>query len=221
MALAIPPAGGQELMRRTLSICLLAVLAVPGPLFAAPDVDDARGSNLSVTSAVLSIKGTSTMHDYTVSTKALKVVAAIATASDVKELLHPGALQDLQLEIPVNTFTSDKDGLTKQMSKALKADKHPVITFKLNGYTVESGAAGSTIKSTGTLTVAGVERPVEVVLDVKEQAGGALHLRGSRDLLMTEFGIKPPTMFMGMLKTNDKVTIDFELQLTLASRASN
>jgi polyisoprenoid-binding protein YceI len=160
------------------------------------------------------------MHDYAASTKALKVGAALATAGDVKELLLPGALQNLELQIPVNTFTSDKDGLTKQMFKALKADKHPVITFKLNGYTVESATAGMTVKATGTLTVAGVERPVDVMLDVKEQSG-ALHVRGSRDLLMTEFGIKPPTMFMGMLKTNDKVTIDFELQLTLASRASN
>ena len=38
---------------------------------------------------------------------------------------------------------------------------------------------------------------------------------------MTDFGIKPPTMFMGMLKTNDKVTITFELQLALAAKASN
>jgi hypothetical protein len=46
-------------------------------------------------------------------------------------------------------------------------------------------------------------------------------VRGTRDLLMTEFGIKPPTMFMGMLKTDDKVTIKFELQLALAAKASN
>ena len=59
-----------------------------------------------------------------------------------------------------------------------------------------------------------------MVLEVKEQAG-RLHVRGTRDLLMTEFGIKPPTMFMGMLKTDDKVTITFELQLALAAKASN
>jgi hypothetical protein len=38
---------------------------------------------------------------------------------------------------------------------------------------------------------------------------------------MTDFGIKPPTMFMGMLKTDDKITVKFELQLALASKASN
>jgi hypothetical protein len=60
-----------------------------------------------------------------------------------------------------------------------------------------------------------------MVLEVKEQ-GGRLLVSGTRDLLMTEFGIKPPTMFMGMLKTDDKITIKFELQLSLAgAKASN
>ena len=208
-------------MRRALSIGLLAVLALSGRTFAAPGVTDAaQGSNISVTPATLSINGTSTMHPYAVSTKTLKVAGGIAPVADLKGLLQPGALQAFELQIPINTFTSDKDGLTKQMSKALKADKFPVITFKLDSYTVEPSAAGLTIKPTGTLTVAGVERPIDMVLDVKEQAG-ALQVRGSRDLLMTDFGIKPPTMFMGMLKTDDKITVKFELQLALASRASN
>jgi polyisoprenoid-binding protein YceI len=208
-------------MRKTLSLGLLAVLTLSGRPIAAPaGIDAAPGSNVTVSSATLSISGTSTMHPYTVSTKALKVSAASAPAPDVQGLLQPDALQGFELQIPVNTFTSDKDGLTKQMFKAMKADKHPTITFRLDSYTVEAAAAGATVKPKGTLTVAGVERPIDMVLEVKEQAG-RLHVRGTRDLLMTEFGIKPPTMFMGMLKTDDKVTITFEFQLALASKASN
>src|SRR4030095_2651012 len=117
--------------------------------------DTAQGSNVSITNAILSISGTSTMHPYTVSTKTLKVVGGIATSANLKELLQPGMLQGLELQIPVNSFTSDKDGLAKQMAKALKADKHPGITFKLNGYTVEPAAAGVALKPNGTLTAAG------------------------------------------------------------------
>jgi polyisoprenoid-binding protein YceI len=208
-------------MRKTLSLGLLAILTVSGRPLAAPGgIDAALGSNVSITSATLSISGTSTMHPYTVSTKALKVSAAIASAADAQALLQPGALQGFELQIPVNTFTSDKDGLTKQMFKAMKADKHPTITFRLDNYTVEPAAGGMTVKPTGTLTVAGVERPIDMVLDVIVQAG-MLQVRGTRELLMTEFGIKPPTMFMGMLKTDDKVTIKFEVQLSLAVKASN
>jgi hypothetical protein len=208
-------------MRKTFLLGALAVLILSSRPFAAPDgVDAVLNSNVSITSATLSLSGTSTMHPYVVSTKTLKVGAASATSADLKGLLQPGALQGFELQIPVNTFTSDKDGLTKQMFKAMKADKHPTITFRLTGYTVESAATGVVVKPAGTLTVAGVEKPIDMVLDVKEVAG-ALHVRGTRDLLMTDFGIKPPTMFMGMLKTHDKVTITFELHLALAAKASN
>jgi len=208
-------------MRKTLLLGLLAVLTLSGRPIAAPaGIDAALGSNVSVTSATLSLSGTSTMHPYVVSTKVLKVGNAVSSAADLKGLLQPGALQGFELQIPVNTFTSDKEGLTKQMFKAMKADKHPTITFRLTGYTVETAATGVIVKPTGTLTVAGVEKPIEMVLDVKE-ADGALQVRGTRDLLMTDFGIKPPTMFMGMLKTHDKVTITFALNLALAAKASN
>ena len=209
-------------MRKTLLVGLLAVLTLSGRPVAAPaGIDAAMGPAITVGAATLSISGTSTMHPYTVTTKSIKGAAGIAPAADLKALLQPGALlQDFELQIPLSAFTSDKEGLTKQMFKAMKADKHPVITFKLNSYTVEPAAGGITIKPTGTLTVAGVERPIDLVLDVKPQ-GDSLHVRGNRDLLMTDFGIKPPTMFMGMLKTHDKVTISFELQLALAAKASN
>lgn len=208
-------------MQRIASALLLSILTLSGRPFAAPGgVGVDPSSNVALNSARLSITGTSTMHDYTISTKTLKVETALATAADLKALLQPGALQRFALVIPVNTFTSDKDGLTKQMFKAMKADKHPTITFALDAYAVEPAATGIIVKPTGRLTVAGVERPIDMVLEVREQAG-ALQVRGTRDLLMSEFGIKPPTMFMGMLKTNDKVTVNFELQLALAAAAGN
>ena len=39
-------------------------------------------------------------------------------------------------------------------------------------------------------------------------------LEGSKALLMSSYGIKPPSMFLGTLKTNDQVVIDFRLVLT-------
>ena len=152
------------------------------------------------------------------STKALK--AGTTVASDRSQrTLSLERCWGLALQIPVNTFTSDKRA-DQAMFKAMKADKHPMITFRLDSYTVESTANGVVVTPTGTLTVAGVEKTIDMVLDVKEVAG-ALRVRGTRDLLMTDFGIKPPTMFMGMLKTDDKVTIKFELQIALAAQASN
>ena len=208
-------------MRKTLSLGLLAVLTLSGRPLAAP-ARYRRSAGFERLGHVGDVVNQRHIHDASLHGVDENAESRRRDRDGCRYqgLLQPGALQGFELQIPVNTFTSDKDGLTKQMFKAMKADKHPTITFRLDSYTVEAAAGGVTVKPTGTLTVAGVEQPIDMVLDVKEVAG-ALQVRGTRDLLMTDFGIKPPTMFMGMLKTDDKVTIKFELQLALAAKASN
>lgn len=196
-------------MRTTLSLLLLAFIAMNAPVAAAPDT---IAPAVGVKAVRLTIEGTSTMHDYS-------LVTTLAVASAVFEgesLLAPGALQKFELQIPVNGFTSDKDGLKKKFLETMKAKEHPFVTFALGTYEVE----GAVIRASGTLTVAGVARPIDLELNVTEAPGG-LQVAGTRPLSMKEFGIKAPTMFMGMLKTNDQITITFELQLTNAAKASN
>jgi polyisoprenoid-binding protein YceI len=61
----------------------------------------------------------------------------------------------------------------------------------------------------GVLQVAGVER--EIALDLAIERGDAtLSVRGEVQLLMTDFGIKPPKAMLGMLRTDPKVTVTFE-----------
>ena len=197
-------------MRTRLSLIALALL-ITTPLPAAAPESPAAG--VAVNAAKLRINGTSTMHDYSLATTLLIVKSAVVGGPS---LLEPGMLQEFELQIPLKNFVSDKDGLTKKMLETMKADKYPFITFALTNYTVE----GTVVRATGTLTVAGVARPVDVELNVKETPAG-LHVSGTHALSMKDFGIKPPTMFMGMLKTNEQVTITFELQLTHAAKASN
>jgi polyisoprenoid-binding protein YceI len=64
----------------------------------------------------------------------------------------------------------------------------------------------------GTLRVAGVEKEISLPLATTLR-NGKLLVQGSVDLLMTDFGIAPPTAMMGVLKTDPKVTIRFETML--------
>jgi len=96
------------------------------------------------------------------------------------------------------------------MWKALKTDKFDTITFALKR--LEPGAAPNAFKAVGTLRIAGVER--EVALNViTERRNDTLAVRGTLALLMTDYGIQPPTAMLGMLKTDPKVTVSFETVL--------
>jgi hypothetical protein len=197
-------------MRTLFSIALLALFITAPIRFAEAEI---HTGGIAVKSAKLVIDGTSTMHDYALATTMLVVKSAVVGGPS---LLRPGMLQQFELQIPVASFTSDKDGLKKKFLETINADKNPFITFALTEYTIDGGI----VRATGTLTVAGVAKPIDLELSVTETAAG-LHITGTRALSMKDFGIKAPTMFMGMLKTHDQVNIRFELQLTPAATASN
>ena len=200
-------------MRRLLLMCAVTVAMVSGGLIAAPGSSPAGQSPVLVKTATLRIDGTSNVHDYTLSTSTLKVDAMVG---DTPTVLVSGALSAFDLQIPLNSFTADKDGLKERMLKAMMADKYPTITFHLTEYAVENG----TVKPKGQLTIAGVTKDIDLTLDVKEGPDG-VRVHGTRDLSMKDYGIKPPTMMMGVLKTSDKVTITFDLHLILTERKSS
>jgi len=65
-------------------------------------------------------------------------------------------------------------------------------------------------------TFADVDSEREVVLDLTTVRHDAtLTVKGTLDLLMTDYGIKPPTAMLGMLKTEPKVTVTFETVLAV------
>jgi hypothetical protein len=184
---------------------------------AATYAQDAERRPLTLASGQLTIAGTSNVHDYTATTTTLrltrvKLAAGITTASLWDEIVKPGTLEAFEIAIPATTLTSPKDGLDKNMHKALKAPEHAEITFRL--LRLEPGNAPGAFKGVGVLKIAGVEREVVLALTTGRKENGLL-VKGELALLMTDFGITPPKAMLGMLKTDPKVTITFETLLSV------
>ena len=119
-----------------------------------------------------------------------------------------------QITIPAATLTSPREGLDANMHKALKVGEYPDIAFRLLRFEPRNGPAGA-LQGIGVLKIAGVAR--EVALDITtERKDATLCVRGQVQLLMTDFGIKPPVAMLGMLKTDPKVTVTFETVLAIA-----
>jgi polyisoprenoid-binding protein YceI len=172
---------------------------------------------LAIDSARITISGTSNIHAYTASTTTVRVTRAlVAGALDGPDVwtnaLKPGGVEAFEIAIPADTLTSPKGDLDKNMYKALQVKEHPDIVFRLLRFEPRAGEAG-TVRGVGVLQIAGVER--EVALDITtERKDATLTVRGQLKLLMTDYGIKPPTAMLGMLKTDPKVTVTFETVLT-------
>ena len=166
-------------------------------------------ASLTLTSARVSIEGTSNIHGYTASSTAVKIAAVDVDAAGEDVLgraLEPNAIRAFEVVIPTASLTSPKDDIDKNMHKALKAVEYPEIRFRLRALDVAAGTA------TGQLTIAGVEKDVTLNVQAKRQDAG-LAVTGATTLMMTDYGVTPPKAMLGMLKTNPKVTITFELLL--------
>lgn len=194
----------------TFATLLLASAIVP-----AAAQSNARAS-LAVDSARVTISGTSNVHAYTAWTSTVRLVGAqvagTVSGPNFWELVtKPGGLEGFEVAVAAATLSSPKDGLDKNMHKALKVTEHRDITFRLTR--LEAGAAPGTLQAVGMLQIAGVSR--EVTLPLKTAfKDGTLTVSGELPLLMTDYGITPPKAMLGMLKTDPKVVVTFEVVLS-------
>jgi len=154
----------------------------------------------------MSIDGTSSLHDWTSDVTKVDWSGKITTeGSSVK------AVSDVNLKITVTDIKSEKGGMMDDKTyEAFKSEQNPTITFKLTSATV----TGSTIKANGTLTMAGVSKPIVMTVATKVLADGSVHLSGSQVINMKDYKMTPPKAVMGTIKVGEKVTLLFELTVT-------
>ena len=208
----------QGILRRAAAILLLALSAAP--LWAAQDPKPNPKLALRPESR-LWLEGDSTLHAYSSTATKVSVEGEIEGPATLKRTLiglaREKGLKGLAFRIPVQGLKSGKAGLDKNMRRALKADEFPEIVLRLEAYILAPQVAGAGIfqvRAAGRLEVAGKESTLELEAQASA-ADGRLRVRGVRELLMTDFGIKPPTMLLGALKTEDRVVVHYDLVLGL------
>lgn len=153
----------------------------------------------------VTIQGTSTVHDWESVVEEFSVNTKIASTEE-------GSIDitSFSFTAQVKSIESGKRIMDRKTMGALNEKDHPQITFTLSG--IESVSADS-ITASGLLTIAGKEQPIKVSAG-HSMNNDVLQLTGAKAILMSDFGIDPPTAMMGTMKTGDEVTIDFKLFLT-------
>lgn len=99
--------------------------------------------------------------------------------------------------------------------KVLHADREPELMFTADTVAVEDHHA----HLKGDLTIGGQTRPASVEVDLVPAADG-LHAHGAIPIRQTDYGIKPYSALMGMLKVADQVEVDFDVRLPAGAVAT-
>ena len=195
---------------RRLSVipALLLIFITAISFLAAKDLTDKKYLARNV---AISIKGTSTLHDWEMKSNDGKVEAIFVAGTNNRF----GSLSGLTFSLPAKSLKSGHGMMDNNTYKALKVDAHPQIAFTLSSSAItQSEGANFQLKCIGKLTIAGVTRDTELLANGKlNAADNSLTISGTKKMKMTEFNVKPPTVMMGTVKTGDEITINYNLKL--------
>ena len=162
----------------------------------------------------LSIAGTSNVHDFHCKTNKFNAYIDVdpGYTKDLTKVAHP--IVSVSVVIAVKSLSCGNKKMDENMYSTLQADKNQIIRYKLNGYDILNGSAtGFAAKTTGVLTILGKEKVVAMKIDAARLNDGKATAEGEETLLMSEFGIKPPSFMFGTMKVGDEIKIKFNLKV--------
>lgn len=188
-----------------------ALLAAAATLGAAGRCGASAGLRLEPQSA-LWIEGDSTLHRWSSTSTALGFTADVPPGKSAEEILRGGLVKGVKVTVPIASLKSGETGLDKNMQKALKAGDEPDIVFQLDGYRIAKEGDAARIDATGTLSIAGKDRTIQLEAVWKTRDGRAV-IDGRYPLEMTDYGVKPPTLMLGAIKVDKHVAVQFHLEL--------
>ena len=191
----------------------VAALATIAGLGAAPTAESLRlplrpGSRIR-------IEGDSNLHKWACDTTTLSSDLRLDQAGP--ETL-PTRVEKANVSLPVGSLSCGNSKIDDNLRKALNAKVHPEITFELTRAEFATPARPDTVDATvvGTLTVAGTSRELKMKVVARETGDGGLAMEGVTTLLMSDWGVKPPTALLGLLKTDDAVTVRIDFTADFA-----
>ena len=163
----------------------------------------------------VTIEGTSSLHSFHCKTN--KIMAYVDVdpgyTKDLTKIARP--IVSVKVNIVVRTLTCGNGQMDKNMYSTLKADENPLIKYTLSGYDILDGSASPTAfaaNTTGTLMISGQEKSVAIKINAERLSDGKATAKGEQAVLMTDFGIKPPSFMFGRLKVGNKIIVKFNLK---------
>jgi len=163
----------------------------------------------------LTLSGTSSLHDFHCKTDKINAYVDVdpGYTKDLTKVARP--IVSVKVNIVVRSLSCGNSQMDANMYKTLKADDNPLIKYSLAGYDILDGTASPssfTAKTSGTLAINGKEKTVDMKISAERNADGKAIAQGEQALLMSDFGIKPPSFMFGRIKVGDEIKVKFNLK---------
>ena len=158
----------------------------------------------------MTIEGTSTVRDWKCEVTP-DVRVTFSPAGPEALLAKEKSVETVDVRVAVARIDCGNGTMDGHLRKALKAAEHPEIIYTLSTYELADAAEGKAVTVQGQLTIAGSVQPATLVLTLIEDESGVLRARGRHEIVMPEFGVKPPSLMLGTMKVGKSVQVVFDV----------
>ena len=176
----------------------------------------AQESYSFVDGTTCTIKGTSTIHDWTAKASELSGSMELDKSFTKKALPKVGAtIESGSFKVAAKSIDGGKGStMNDKIYAAFKHDQYPNITFKLSKAEVSSvNKSDQTflMDVSGELSMAGTSKQVSFPMKGMKNDAGNYVLDGEKKIDMTAFNIEPPSAMFGQIETGKEITVVFHL----------
>lgn len=178
--------------------------------FLFPQALRAQSSYRVDSNSVINLKGTSTLHDWSMTARSFTGTAMLQFAPDHQL----SSVSAFSLQLPVHNLKSESRSTEKHAYKALKEDQYKTIQFDLTSADfTSSGSANYILLLHGNLTMAGVTHGTTLKLSAAVNEDGTIGCSGSLPVCLSDYDIERPSFLLGAMKIGDVLTLSYTLLL--------
>ena len=163
----------------------------------------------------MTIIGSSTLHDWEVEATDFSVQFQVPGYwFESQERWDGTDVTELKVTVPVDELDGGKNKMNRDLRDALNFPEFQSIQFTWEKFSfTDETETGQRAEVEGSVTIAGETRKVLFNADLSLNEWSQIVASGTVKLNMEEFGVKPPTAFFGIIKTDEIVNLMFEVFL--------
>ncbi len=137
--------------------------------------------------------------------------AKITLSDDERQVWFTGTT----LKLKTSLLDCDNSKMNRDLCEALKSEDYPYIRIDLHDALITEGTFddpnGAKITCNASITITNIARKVSLNVKGRRLSSGRYRFISTKELLMTDFGVEPPTALLGLIKVRNSIRINFDL----------
>lgn len=172
--------------------------------------------------STLHIHGSTNVNRFTCTYRPVgETVPVVWTPHSTAEGTERATGMQATLAVPTDCFDCGNRKMNADFKEALQAEAHPHVRITVQSATWQPSTEDLLPVTAEThISIAGVTRKISLEAEWHRCPDGCLQATASTEMAMSDFGIERPTALLGMVRTDDAITIELDLHVKLDSASA-